>query len=373
MHPEPQPLKKQPHHRKRKIAFAVILLLALGLVAGRAYLPYWVTDYVNRQINALDGYGGGVEDIDIHLWRGAYSIHGLNIYKTNGGLKEPFVASDMIDLSVEWRALIFDWSLVAEIDVYGADLIFARSQTGEGADWENFVDSLFPFDINRVEVHSGKVAYKDYSADPAINLFVENINAKVTNLRNTEEREVALPSDIIIGGRSVGGGDLKVTGKINTMLNTPDFDLDMGLAEADLTAFNDYAKKFASIDFTTGTIGIFGELAAAKGNVSGYVKPVATNVSLLDIPDQDSNPFNIIWEAFASVVLEIFENQSADQFAMRIPIEGSLDSPERDLWSGIISIFQNAFNEAFTKNSDGTINFRDALRYQEDTGNTESE
>jgi hypothetical protein len=361
------------HHKKTKITFIILAILIGGLIGARIYLPYWVTDYVNNQINALDGYGGKVDDIDIHLWRGAYSIHGLDIYKTDGGMKEPFLAADTIDLSIEWRALIFDWALVAEIDIYGSDLVFTKSQTGEGADWENFVDSLFPFDINRVEVHSGEVAYKDYSTDPVINLFVENINARVTNLRNTEEREVDLPSDLKITGQSIGGGSLDLGGKMNTMLNTPDFDLDLELSGADLTAFNEYAEKYAAIDFESGTIGVYAEMAAADGNLTGYVKPVATGVSLVDVGGQDTNPLNIIWESLASVVMEIFENQPADQFALRIPVEGSLDNPERELWPAIISIFQNAFAGAFTKNSDGIINFRDALKYQDNEAAQQSE
>src|SRR5690606_7436082 len=102
----------------KRISTSVLVLLAavaLLLVAGRIYLPYWVEDYVNGKIDALEGYGGAVEDIDIQLFRGAYQIHGLNIHKEKGGLQEPFVAARTIDLSVEWRALLAG-AVVAEID-----------------------------------------------------------------------------------------------------------------------------------------------------------------------------------------------------------------------------------------------------------------
>ncbi len=353
--------KRKPLFKKKKaIAVYVVAFLIIALIGIRAYLPVWVTNYVNQKISELDGYGGSVKDIDLSLWRGAYQIHGLDIYKTGGGLKEPFVAAGTIDLSIQWRAL-FDGAIVAEADIYKADLNFAKSQTGEGAGWTEFIDSLSPFDINRIAVHSGKVAYKDYAATPNVNLYIKDINALVTNIRNTEEKEVALPSDVKITGNSIGSGKLDISGKINVLKETPDFDMALKLENADLTAFNDYSNEFLSVDFQSGTFDIFGELAAAKGYATGYVKPIAIDVSLVDVGNQDTNPFNIIWESVVSVFIEVFENQSQDQFAMRIPIEGSLDKPDQDLWSAFISIFQNAFAGAFSRDEDGTIDFNDAL------------
>lgn len=345
---------------KRKATFWIVISLVIALIVIRAYLPIWLTDYVNKEINELDGYGGSVENIDIHLLRGAYQIHKLDIYKTKGGLNEPFVAAEVIDLSIEWSSL-WHGIVVAEADIYNAGITFGKSQTGQGAGWVKFIDSLSPFDINRVEVHSGKVAYKDYAASPDINLYINDIHALITNIRNTEEKEVALPSDINITGTSIGGGNLELNGNMNAIKDPPDFDMGLSISNADLTALNDYAQEWAAIDFQEGNIGIYGELAAANGNVTGYVKPVANNISLIDVSGQDKNPFDIIWESFASIFIELFENQPTDQFAMRIPIEGNLKQPDRDMWSGFLSIFKNAFSGAFSQSEDGSVKFNDAM------------
>ena len=74
-----------------------------------------------------------------------------------------------------------------------------------------------------------------------------------------------------------------------------------------------------------------------------------------------ANPINAIWESLVSVFMEVFENQPKDQFAMRIPIEGDINDPDQDLWSGFFSIFSNAFGGAFTKDIDGNVSFNDAL------------
>ena len=347
-------------HKKQNISLGIILVFAAVLIGARLYLPVWLKDYVNEQIVMLDNYGGSVNDIDVYLWRGAYQIHGLNIHKKPGGLDKPFVAAETIDLSVEWGAL-FNGAVVAEIDVHEANLNFSNTQTGEGEGWARLVNALSPFDINRLEVHSGRLTYTSYAADPDIHLFIEDVNAKVTNLRQVTYKDSALPSSVKITGVSIGNGVLNVDGKMNILKGVPDFDLGMKLEKADLKAFNDYTNDYAGIDFESGNIDVFAELAAADGKIVGYVKPVATNVSVVSAK-QDRNPLNALWESLASLIVELLENQPTDQFAMRIPIEGNLSNPEQGFWvDGFFSIFSNAFGQAFSKNEDGTINFEDAL------------
>ncbi|WP_339715104.1 DUF748 domain-containing protein [uncultured Sneathiella sp.] len=350
-------------HPKRKIAVIVVIVIAAVLVAGRLYLPFWVKDYVNTQIALLDGYRGGIQDIDLNLWRGAYKIHTLEIRKQENGLDVPFAAARTVDLSVEWKALL-EGAVVAEIDIYGADLNFSKTQTGEGGGWLELVDALSPFNINRLAVHGGRVAYIDYTAEPNINLFVKDIDATVTNLRNVTDKENPLPSHITISGTSIGDGVLSFDGRLNILREIPDFDTTSELKEANLEAFNDYGRAYAAIDFEGGKIGIFSELAAADGDVTGYIKLVATDVTMVST-EQEENPLNALWETLVSGFVELFENQPKDQFALRVPIEGNLDNPEGDLWPAFISIFSNAFEKAFTKNEDGTINFQDAIEKEE--------
>ena len=345
---------------KRSTIFTAILLFVLLLVGVRMYLPYWVKDYVNAEIDKLESYEGGIEDIDLFLWRGAYQIEGLVLHKKDGGIDKPFVAANTIDLSVDWGALL-QGAVVAEADLYGTDLNFAKTQTGQGEGWVKFVDALSPFEINRLEVHNGKMTYTDYTAEPNVYLFIENITAKITNLRHVTDKDNALPSTINISGQSIGDGDIRITGGGNILQDIPDFDVSFELKEAQLPAFNSYTRDFASLDFKEGEAGVFGELAIANGRVKGYVKPIVSDVNMVSI-DQDQNPFNIIWESLTSFFIEVFENQEADQFAMRIPVEGNIDDPDEDWWSAFKSIFANAFKEAFSKEADGTINFWDALQ-----------
>lgn len=145
---------------------------------------------------------------------------------------------------------------------------------------------------------------------------------------------------------------------MNILQDVPDFDLDGKLEGAALPAFNDYARSFAAIEFEKGRIDLYAELAAAKGKVTGYLKPLVTDVS---VDALDSNPLKTIWSTMASAFMTIFKNHPQDQFAMRIPVEGDLNNPDKDIWSTFLSIFQNAFGSAFIKDTDGDVSFNDAL------------
>ena len=356
--------KEKTGIRTKKWFAVVLFLIAVLLIGGRVYLPYWVTDYVNRKIAALDGYSGSIKEIDISLWRGAYQIHHLDIYKTKGGLKTPFVAAKLIDFSIEWKAL-WHGTIVSEMDIKNITLTFSKSQHGQGADWTQFIDDLTPFEINHLSVNGGKVSYVDYSASSDINLYIDDIRAEITNLRNVYKKNVALPSNLSIQGNSIGHGKLVINGRGNILKKIPDFDLDFKLENASLAAFNDYTRDTVGIDFVTGEIDVYSELAAANGQVTGYVKPIITKMQMIEI-GKEINPLHLIWESIVSAFMKIFKNHPQDQFALRIPIEGSIDDPEGNMWIGFWSIFSNAFIHAFPRATDGSIDFKHALEENRD-------
>lgn len=351
-----------PLDRKRKkvIALSVLSVFAL-LVVARIALPFVVTDYVNRVINRIDGYSGSISDVDIHLYRGAYTIYDLKLFKNNGDIPVPFIDIALVDFSVEWGAL-FKGAIVGEVQMNTPKLNFAtgrtgQTQTGTDTDWTRPIRDLMPLDINRAEIRNGIIAYKDYSANPPVDLSITDLDGAVLNLRNVDDKNLALPSHFEGTGKSIGGGELRVVGDTNILKRIPDFDIDAKLEHISLPAINSYSNDFAGIDFVDGTLHIYTELAVKDGQVTGYVKPLARNVTLVDA-QQDSNPINYIWETLASVVVEIFENQPTDQFATRVELQGDLNNPETNFWSTLAGIVNNAFVRAFTPGTDNTVDFQ---------------
>lgn len=337
-----------------KILIGTVVVLAIALIGARAYLPVWVTGYVNQTLDNIPGYAGSIGDVDIALFRGAYVIRDLKLMKKVEDIPVPFLAIKSTDLSLQWGPL-FRGEVVGDVTLNSPTINFAKgkrgatSQTGTETDWTQPIKRLMPLDINWVEINNGRIGYRDFSSVPNVDLFITKMYLKATNLRNVEDETNPFPSVITVRGDSIGGGRMTVDGRVNILRKLPDLDLKAKLETVSLPALNDYARTFAGIDFTKGTLNIYSDLLVKDGRVTGFVKPLATGIELVDVENQDKNPLNVMWESVVSALLEVFENQPKDQFGTQVRLEGNIDSPETDFWSTLSGILHNAFVKAYSQ------------------------
>lgn len=344
---------------KKKWIWTIVLALLLVLVGGRIYLPYWVTDYVNKVLDEIPDHQGQIADVQISLLRGAYVIDSLVIENTEGQAPVPFVQIQKIDLSVEWRALL-DGAIVGEVILDQPELILSITEDGqesygEDVDWTEPLKELMPLQINRLELVEGRIVYKDLSADPKVNLALDQVQAYATNLRNSADNEEVLPSELQFNAVSIGAGRLNISGDINVLKVVPDMDVDVEFEAADITAFNDVLKAYLAVDAEQGKMSVYSEILITDSQLEGYVKPIIQDLKLVNWQRDKKRPLQLVWESIAGVVLELFENQRKDQFATKVPMRGDLSDPKTKILPTITNIFKNAFFQAFKKDVDDTI------------------
>ena len=153
--------------RIRRNVLIVLAVLAVTLIGLRIAAPYMIKNYLNASLTELEEYDGSVRDVDLHLWRGAYSIEGLRIVKTGGKQPTPFVDVERIDFSLDWRsltqgALVIDGEFIRP----NINLVQAKnkeqSQTGAEEDWPKRIQEMAPFriDIDEVRVRDGRVTMR---------------------------------------------------------------------------------------------------------------------------------------------------------------------------------------------------------------------
>jgi hypothetical protein len=349
--------------RSRKILVGVLVVVAL-LVAARLALPYVVADYVNRKLAALDSYTGHVGDIDIHLWRGAYSIDDIEIEKEGAKRPVPFFRSKRVNLSVEWPSLAHG-RVVAEAEFREPELNLVQgkgesdTQLGGEEQWNRRLEELFPFRFNTVRVVDGQVRFLAPGIEARDAITARHVQGVVSNLTNVVEKGKETFADFRITGDVLDGAPARVTGSVDAFAPKPTFDVNMEVKKVKLPKVNPWLREYIKADAEAGDFELYMELAAADGKFKGYAKPIMENVDMYRSGEPEKNPLKRVWEGFLDFAAQVLKNPDADQVAARIPFTGTIDKPETSLFATISSVLRNAFVSAFARSLEGSITLRD--------------
>ncbi len=355
---------KATPHRKRRI-LKILLGLLILLIAFRIALPYIVLEQANKRLKTMPDYYGHIDDIDIALLRGAYTIKDIYIDQKDSVTKErtPFLAADALDLSVEWRAL-FEGRIVGEIVMERPIVRFTKEAVEPGEVAEDTVQladllkDFMPIEINRFEVHNGSFQFNDPTTEPNVFLKMDNIQMRAENLKTVRDEDVLLPAFVTMDA-DVYGGHLVLDMDLDPLAEESTFDMAAELTRADLTLFNDFFEAYAKVDIEKGYFGMYTELAANDGKFLGYVKPIIEDLKVLGPDDKDKSLPEQVWQGLVGFGAMLLTNPREDQIATRVPLEGDLSKPDVRTWYAVIDLLRNAFIQALQPEIENTINIAD--------------
>ena len=335
----------------------IVLALLIGL---RVALPYIVKNYVNDKLDEMPEYSGHIGDVDMHLWRGAYSIQGIEIIKTDGKVPVPFFNANRVTFSVEWKAL-FNGALDGEIAFFDPVMNFVQgptrqtSQVGVDKPWLEVIKKLFPLNINRFAVHNGTIHYQDFHSKPKVDLKVDQIQALGTNLTNSSKLSKSLVANITMTGRAFESAPLETRVKLDPWKEKATFDLAARMQTVPLTKLNEFVEAYGKFSFEKGTLSVTSELAASNGKLTGYIKPLFDDIAIINLNDAKTNPLKLAWESVVAGVSRVFRNQPKNRFATKIPISGTFDKPNVNVLATLGNILKNEFVRAFTTEFEGNV------------------
>ncbi len=344
----------------RIVRWAVVVLVLLRLA-----LPFALKSYVNRQLDKTPDYEGQVGEIDVHLWRGAYQIHDVAIFKTSGGVSAPLFAAQTIDLSLQWQEL-FHGAVAGEVVFDRPRINFVQgptpeqSQSGTNAGWEKMLESLFPFQLNRVEIIEGQVHFQNEHSTPPVDIYVDALSAVATNLSNTRDLRMELPAGLVAHGQTVGGGEVAVEIHLNPLAPTPTFEVEVQLTNVTLVALNDFLQAYGKFDVKRGTFSLYTSVAAKEGRYEGYFKVLFEDLDVFDWEkDRKKNPLQGIWQAVVGTVTTAFKNQPKDRLALKVPISGSFTNTDVHVLTAVGTLLRNAFIQALVPRLDEKVKVQD--------------
>ena len=344
-----------------RVTQIVIVSLVVLVVALRLALPWILKSYVNHQLAKIPDYKGSVSGIDVHLWRGAYTIKGLRLDKTTGKVPVPFVSTPAMDLSVQWHEL-FHGSVVGEVTVEKPQINFVagptkeESQTGAKQGWDKTLESLFPFKINRFDVNDADLRFRDFSQTPKVDIYAHHLYASATNLSNARAVGDQLPGGLHAHGKTIGEGEFDIHLRMNPMVPQPTFKLAAAITNMNLVALNDSLRAYGKFDVERGNFSLYTEVAAADGRYEGYLKPLFENLDIFDWQkERGKNILEKFWQAIVAGVAQVFKNQPKDRLATKVPISGTFEKANVDIWATVGGILKNAFVRALLPKFDTDV------------------
>ena len=349
--------------RRRNKYLLIIGIVVVVLVGARLALEPILLDYVNDKFAALEAYDGHVDDLDLALLRGGYDIQGVEIVKTGAGQPVPFFKADRIEATVEWRSLLRG-SLVAEGDVYGPQLNLVqaeserKSQLGKEVNWVDQFKELFPFRFNTVRIHDGTVTFRAPGIQTKDALTARHIDGSVSNLTNVADSTKETFARFHFDAQVLEDGKANVDGSIDPLAQKPTFDVNLRVKNVQLPQVNPWLTRFIKADAEKGEFELYMELAAADAKFKGYAKPVMRDVDIYSSEEPEKNPLKRLWEGIVDVAANVLENRENDQVAARIPLSGTIENPDADLFATIGSVLRNAFVSAFARSLEGSISVR---------------
>jgi hypothetical protein len=334
--------------------------LILLLLVARLLLAFVVERYVNRQLNRAQDYGGRIGKVVIQLWRGRYRIDSVEIFKRSGGVQVPLFASDRIYLSIEWSEL-FHGALAGEARLEKPRLNFVsgptapQSQNGTGERWNDMLGSLFPFQLNRLEIDDGQIHFENKFSTPPVDVSITRCSVVATNLSNAREIKSSLPAGITAHGTSVGG-TLAAQLQLDPMAAYPTFQATAQITNVDLAALNDFLKAYGKFDVASGRFALFASVASKDGNYDGYAKVLFEKLHVFAWEkERKKDALEVFWQAIVGTLTTAFKNQNHDLLATRIPISGSYGREKIGTLTAVGSLLRNAFIKAMSPRLDGEV------------------
>jgi hypothetical protein len=341
------------------IATAVVLVL---LIIARLSAGWIIENSINRRLTRIPGYTGHVSRIYLHLWRGAYSIHDLEIEKKTGKIAEPYFSASYIQFSIAWRELIRG-RIVSQIYmekprinfVHGAEA--ATSQTEVDRRWQDVIHDLFPIDITNLEIRDGVLHYADKTRTPSVDVWIRNMRVIATGLQNRPvETSQEFPAKIDLEGTSLGNGRLRMFAQMEPLAAQPHFYLNMALQDVSMPALNDILSAYGNVEVTAGTLRVYVEVAARGGRFEGYVKPFFEHLKFSTKTGGAKGGLgHVLWADLMAALENILKNKPRDQLGMRIPIQGDFGNGTASWWGTVVTMLRHGFVKALPQGIERTV------------------
>ena len=198
--------------------------------------------------------------------------------------------------------------------------------------------------VRQFEVRHSAFAYEDKEKNPNFKLSLLDTQIVLTNYSNHEEQG---PAHVALTGKFMGSGDTTIDGIFLAEQSGPQFNMNASIKNTDMTSMNNLLLAFGRFDVKHGEFTVYSQLAVKNGNISGYVKPMFSDLTVYDWSKDKHKPLmHQAYEATIGAAAHLFKNSNTQKVATVMNLGGKLKSPDTSTWQAIVEVVQNAFIQA---------------------------
>nr|WP_225737676.1 DUF748 domain-containing protein [Dyella acidiphila] len=296
-----------------------------------------------------------MSDINLHIWRGSYTIRDLRIDKVDGPSKEPFLNAPRTEIAVSYSALLHG-SFRGKVDFYDATVNFidgksdSERQTGKGVNWSEALNILIPAQLDEVRVHNGTVTFRNFVSSPRVDLTMNHVEGTATNLSEKRQNGARMAT-LHATATVLGDAPLETDATFDPGNHFGDFDYHIKATQIQLVRANALARAYTGLDFAAGTGDFTMQLKARNGELEGYAEPVFKDLKMFswkkDVEQEKKGPVKLLYEAAAQGVASLLKNPSNDQIVTKVPISGRIGDSQIGEPQAIWGVLRTAFVQAY--------------------------
>jgi hypothetical protein len=209
------------------------------------------------------------------------------------------------------------------------------------------------FRAHEVALTNSELKFINDTGNPHYRLVISNGNMRVTNLSNHLS---AGPAKFQFNGKLMGSGDATLSGVLRPEHQGPNFDFDLASRDTELTSLNDLLRAYGKFDVAAGKVSVFSQVTVKDNYVSGYVKPLFTDVKVYDSKKDAKKP--LLHKAYEVVIggaAKLLKNRSTQQVATKVDISGPVKNINVDPWQAFGQFIVNAFINAIVPGFDHEV------------------
>jgi hypothetical protein len=231
------------------LAAAAVIIIAAAVIVSYAMDPF-LRGRIEHAINHnLKGYHADLGHAHLSIWELGLALRDLTLIQ-DAHPSPPVGHIPLLRIGIEWRTLLGGHvvanCLIAD-PIFNINLMQLKSEAASKVPlrqrgWQDALQSIYPFKINRFAVRDADVTYID--ADPRRPLHLQQLSITASNIRNISLPQDPYPSSIEAHGRVFGSGRVVISGQANFLTKpTPAMRINYQLEQVPLAALEPAIKR----------------------------------------------------------------------------------------------------------------------------------